>query len=112
MTQPQKPQKRQLKVERQQDLQANYSNMVMISHTAQEVILDFMQIIPQDNRALVVDRVVMSPTHAKLLLNALKDNIQKFETRFGEVKVPPAPPSLADQLFQNISGTGGTDDEE
>jgi hypothetical protein len=37
----------------------------------------------------------MTPQHGRLLLNALKDNIEKYESKFGEIKIlgdePPAP---------------------
>lgn len=104
MQAPQAPQQRQVKIEKDKDLHSNYSNMVMISHTGQEFIFDFLQMIPQDARAYVVDRVFMNPVHAKLFLNALQDNLNKYEARFGEIPVPKAPPTLADQLFQNIAG--------
>ena len=29
----------------------------------------------------------MTPQHTKMLLNALKDNIQKYEEKFGEIKI-------------------------
>jgi hypothetical protein len=29
----------------------------------------------------------MTPQHAKMLLNALKDNLDKFEKKFGEVRI-------------------------
>jgi hypothetical protein len=37
--------------------------------------------------------------HAKLMLNALADNLQKYEAQFGEVKMPTGNPGLAEQLF-------------
>jgi hypothetical protein len=110
--QPNQPKKRRLKIERKPELDADYSNMVMISHTMHEMILDFMQVIPQDQRALINNRIVMTPTHAKLLLNALRDNLSKYEARFGEIATPSTPPSLADQLFQNIAGDGGNDGDD
>jgi len=35
----------------------------------------------------VFSRIITTPQHAKMLLKALKDNIDKFEARFGEIKV-------------------------
>ena len=32
-------------------------------------------------------RVVISPMHAKTFLKALQDNIDKYENKFGEIKV-------------------------
>ncbi|MBU1936030.1 DUF3467 domain-containing protein, partial [bacterium] len=30
---------------------------------------------------------IMTPAHVKFLLNALKDNIERFEKQFGEIKL-------------------------
>lgn len=35
----------------------------------------------------VVDRVVMSPQHAKAFLEVLRDNVQKYESQHGEIPV-------------------------
>ena len=55
----------------------------------------------------------------KLFLKALGDNLTRFETTHGEIKVPPRPVSLAEQLFGSVrpgdEGDGGgpdTDDGE
>ena len=66
--------------------QGAYSNLAMITHSENEFILDFIFVQPQAPRAKVRSRVLVSPAHAKRLLAALKDNIIKFETKFGEIK--------------------------
>ena len=103
--------KRQIKVEQPKDLTATYANLVMISHSPQEYIFDFIQMLPPHARAKVEERIVMSPTHAKLFLRALQDNIEKYEARFGEINVPPTPVSLADQLFRSVAGDDAADDD-
>lgn len=111
-TQPNKSNKRQIRVELPKDPSATYSNTVMISHTANEVIFDFIQIMPNDNRARVQKRIVMTPTHAKMFLKALDENMTKYEEKHGEVTLPQKP-SLADQLFGGLkSATDGDDDDE
>lgn len=94
---------RQLKLEADAQLKANYSNTVVISHTQQEVVFDFVQIVPSDSRARVLDRVIMTPAHAKMFLQALAENVHGYEAKFGALSVPPRPPSLADQLFSSVS---------
>jgi hypothetical protein len=64
-----------------------YSNFVMIIHSPSEFILDFARIMPGLPKAKVQARIIMTPAHAKMLLKALKDNIEKFEAKFGEIKV-------------------------
>jgi len=66
--------------------QGVYSNLAMISHSDSEFILDFIYVQPQAPRAKVRARVLTSPAHAKRLLAALKENIAKYEARFGEIK--------------------------
>ena len=89
---------RKVKLEFPKDPSAVYSNLVMITHTANEVIFDFIQVLPSDDRARVQKRVMMTPTHSKLFLKALEENIAKYEAKHGELKPPPRQ-TLADQLF-------------
>ena len=104
------PNQRKIKLEMPSDPSGTYANTVMISHNKNEIFFDFIQMFPHDARAKVQERIVMTPTHAKLLMNALQENIKRFEDRFGEIEVPQRPPSLADQLFGGLNSGG--DDEQ
>ncbi len=64
-----------------------YSNLVLITHSPSEIILDFARMMPGLPKAKVVSRIIMTPQHAKLFLKALQDNIRKYEERFGEIKI-------------------------
>lgn len=109
---PQPPQ-RQLRLEIPANLNANYANTVIISHTQSEVVMDFIQVMPNDPRARIQTRVVMTPVNAKLFLRALSENVTRFEERHGEIQVPPQPPSLADQLFGSMRpGDDGAPDAD
>ena len=108
--QPNQSKQRKIKLEMPKDPSGTYANTVMISHNRNEVIFDFIQVMPHDSRARVQRRIVMNPTSAKLFLKALEDNMQKYESKHGDIELPSRPPSLADQLFQGISG-GERDDE-
>lgn len=108
---PNQPQKRQLRLELPKDPSATYANTVMISHTSNEFIFDFIQIMPNDNRARVQKRIVMTPTHAKMFMNAITDNIAKFEEKNGEITLPQRQ-SLAEQLFGGIKTNNSDDDDE
>ncbi|MCL6472810.1 MAG: DUF3467 domain-containing protein [Firmicutes bacterium] len=61
-----------------------YSNNVVISHNAEEFVMDFMFIAP--NSGTVNARVIVSPEHAKRIMAALKDNIAKYEKSFGKIQ--------------------------
>lgn len=65
-----------------------YSNLAFITHSPSEFIIDFARVLPGVPKAKVHARVVTTPQHAKMLLMALEDNIKKFETQFGVIKVP------------------------
>ena len=79
-----------------------YSNAVLISHGETEFVLDFVFLQPQSPKAKVLSRVVTSPQHAKRLLWALKDNLSKYEARFGEVRAggPAEGPAKGENLYQ------------
>lgn len=68
-----------------------YSNLVMITHTETEFLVDFVFVQPQQSRAKVRSRVILSPKQAKRLLNALGQNLQNYENKFGLIE--PSPPS-------------------
>lgn len=77
----------QLNIELPEDVaEGVYSNLAVITHSQSEFILDFIRIMPGVPKAKVKSRVVLTPEHAKRLLKALQDNIQKFETQNGEIK--------------------------
>jgi len=64
-----------------------YSNLVIITHSNSEFVLDFVRIMPGVPKAKVKSRLILTPEHAKRLLNALGDNINKYETQNGRIKV-------------------------
>ena len=96
---PPHPQQNQIQVELPAQLDATYSNFVVIQHSASEFILDFARVLPNMPTAKVGARIVMTPMHAKLLLRALQENIEKFEAQFGAIYVPQQGEALANQLF-------------
>ena len=73
-----------------------YSNLAIITHSPSEFIMDFVEILPGMPKPEVQSRIVMSPEHAKRLLMALQDNIQKYEANVRKIELPapnnPIPP--------------------
>lgn len=67
--------------------QGTYSNLAIISHSTSEFVLDFVRIVPGVPKAKVKSRIILTPEHAKRLLMALKDNIDKFEQQNGTVRI-------------------------
>jgi hypothetical protein len=80
-------------------LQPEYANLVRISHTPAELVLDFARLLPGDASALVVARLMMSPMGAKLFYRALGENLARYEAAFGEIVVP-GDPNLVGELFR------------
>ena len=69
----------------------HYSNLAVISHSRTEFIIDFAQMLPGLQKANVCSRIVMAPEHAKRLMNALIDNVGKYEQQFGEINLGGTP---------------------
>ena len=63
-----------------------YANLAIISHSNSEFIVDFIRMMPGTPKAKVKQRIILSPQHAKRLMLALNENIQKFEENFGEIQ--------------------------
>jgi hypothetical protein len=93
------PRRVQINIQMPPDLQAIYGNFTLISHSPSEMIFDFAQVLPQQPKARVQARVVMTPLNAKLFYRALGENIAKYEAQFGEINLPSQGPSLAQQFF-------------
>lgn len=70
-------------------LKGVYSNMMQASHTPEEFILDFMNIVGVTG--VLASRVIVSPGHMKRIVGALQENLKKFEEQFGAIKVTDAP---------------------
>ncbi|MDR1345576.1 MAG: DUF3467 domain-containing protein [Bacteroidales bacterium] len=66
--------------------QGMYSNLVIITHSSSEFILDFVALMPGIPKGNVRSRVILTPQNAKRLLSSLADNIKKFEEKNGIIK--------------------------
>lgn len=64
-----------------------YSNLAIITHSPAEFIIDFTRVVPGVPKAKVMSRIITTPQHAKMLMRALKENIDKFEARFGDINI-------------------------
>ena len=87
------------------DVQPVYANLARISHAPAEFVLDFARFLPGDVKALVTSRVVMSPVALKLFLQAMTENMARFEQNFGTINLPTGSSSLAEHLFRPPHGS-------
>jgi len=69
-------------------LAGTYANMMQVSHTKEEpkeeFVLDFVNILPPSGQ--LVSRILLSPAHAKRIMLALQENIQRYETQFTKIE--------------------------
>ena len=63
-----------------------YSNLAIITHSTSEFVIDFVKVMPGVPKAKVKSRILLTPQHAKRLMNALAENIQKYESVHGTIK--------------------------
>jgi hypothetical protein len=85
----------QINIELDEEMaQGIYSNLAVITHSSSEFVIDFVRIMPGIPKAKVKSRVILTPEHAKRLLLALKENVNKFESQFGTIKVTDQGPII------------------
>lgn len=90
MDQQNQPQGQQLQVKVNDDvLKGVFANMVQIGHTPEEFILDFMNLFPP--AGILTSRVVVTPQHMKRIVEALQDNLKKYEDQFGKIQAGQGP---------------------
>ena len=86
------PEERQLSIELgEKEAEGIYSNLAIISHSPAEFIIDFTRLLPGVPKARVHARIIMTPQHAKLLCQALDDNLSKYEDQFGDISIDGQP---------------------
>ncbi len=100
----QDPNNNQLNIELSEDIaEGIYSNLAIITHSSSEFVLDFIRVMPGVPKAKVKSRIVLTPEHAKRLLTALEDNLEKFEAVNGRIKIQTDPSGFP----MNFGGTMG-----
>lgn len=81
-----KPVQNQINIELTEDIaEGIYSNLAMIAHSNSEFVIDFIRLMPGVPKARVKARIIITPEHARRLLAALQDNIEKYERTFGPI---------------------------
>ena len=92
--------KQEIKIEiDEQTANGSYSNLALITHSETEFIIDFIFVQPQNGKARVKNRIIISPLHAKNFLQALQDNIAKYEMMFGQIKNSKLPQQKQSKFY-------------
>lgn len=72
-----------------EELKGRYSNLLRITHTREEFILDFINLVPP--QGIVTSRIVTSPGHLKRIIGALSANLERYEQMYGVIQEAPEP---------------------
>lgn len=72
-------------------LKGVYANQMVVTHTKEEFILDFVNVFPPEG--IVNARIIISPGHLKRVIRALGENVGKYEDHFGVIPEAAAPGS-------------------
>lgn len=88
-----------------------YANLAMIVHSPTEIVIDFARVMPRMPKARVLTRVIMTPMHAKMLHQALTDNLKKFEDQFGEIKLHGANQAISKNIGFEAQTDSGKEDK-
>ncbi len=70
-------------------LKGSYANMLQISNSAEEFILDFMNLFPPSG--IVTSRVIVSPGHMKRIVGVLQNVMEAYEKQYGKVTAQEEP---------------------
>lgn len=68
-----------------------YSNAMLVTHGVEEFIVDWF--LQSPNGPHLVSRIIVTPGHMKRIVNALQENIDRYEEAFGTIKVAEPPPN-------------------
>lgn len=71
------------------ELKGHYSNLLRVTHTREEFILDFLNVVPP--QAIVTSRIITSPGHLKRIVRALSENLERYEKAYGVVEEAASP---------------------
>lgn len=76
----------------EKDMIGNYANLAQISHRHDEFTLSFFYIYPNVPQGKLLYNVVFSPSHARRLLRAMQENIERYERLYGTIREDPTVP--------------------
>jgi len=66
-------------------MRGRYSNSLIVSHSPEEFIMDWLLNSPSGT--FLVSRIMVSPGSLKRIINALAENLEKYERQYGPIRV-------------------------
>jgi|KBSMisStaDraftv2_1062788.scaffolds.fasta_scaffold1446644_1 ribonuclease BN (tRNA processing enzyme) len=77
----------QLNIEISEEVaEGQYANLVIITHSHAEFVMDFVNVMPGTPKSKVKSRLILTPQHAKRFMKALTENIVRFEAANGKIQ--------------------------
>lgn len=70
----------------EKDAEGIYSNLVLVSHSPHEFVIDFARLLPGIPKAKVGARIITTPSHMASLIQTLQENLTRYERAFGPVR--------------------------
>ncbi len=82
-----------------------FSSGSLVLNGAHEFVIDFLQTVTRPHQVAV--RVILPPTILGNLTRAIRQNLENFEKRFGQIPEPPKPPSglkppSIDEIYEQL----------
>lgn len=86
MQQDQQGPPNQLNIEISEEMaEGVYANLVIITHSHAEFVIDFVNVMPGTPKSKVKSRLILTPQHAKRFMKALTENLSRFEQLNGKI---------------------------
>lgn len=86
---PTRPPGKNLQITIDEDVaQGIYTNFQVLGSNETEFVLDFAYVQPHKPVGKIRSRVIMSPKHAKALVQLLAERVRDHEARFGPIAAP------------------------
>lgn len=77
----------QLNIEISEEVaEGQYANLVIITHSHAEFVIDFVNVMPGTPKSKVKSRLILTPQHAKRFMKALSENVVRFEASNGKIQ--------------------------
>ena len=84
---PETPPPNQLNIEISEEIaEGQYANLVIITHSHAEFVVDFVNVMPGTPKSRVRSRIILTPQHAKRFMKALSENVVRFEAANGKIQ--------------------------
>ena len=64
-----------------------FANLAILNHSDSEFVMDFVYLQPNTPKGKVRARIIMTPEQIKRFMMAVGDNLNKYEQKFGPIKI-------------------------